>query len=51
MIKWENGAVKGFIPDMEKGTNPDTGYRQRKGMYNDDTKAGNSFTVAVPPSS
>ena len=34
------GAVKGFIPDMATGTNTDPGYSQRKGMYNDDTKAG-----------
>ncbi len=42
------GAVKGFIPDMSTGTSTDPGYSQRKGMYNDDTKTGNSFTVAVP---
>ena len=42
------GAVEGFIPDMAMGTNTDPGYSQRKGMYNDDAKAVNSFTVAVP---
>ncbi len=42
------GAVEGFIPDMSTGTNTDPGYNQRKAMYNDDTKAENSFTVAVP---
>ncbi len=42
------GAVEGFIPDMTTGTNTDLSYSQRKGLYNDDTKAGNSFTVAVP---
>ena len=42
------GTVEGFIPDMSTGTNADPGYSQRKGMYNDDTKADNSFTVAVP---
>ena len=42
------GSVEGFIPDMSTGTNTDPGYIQRKGMYNDDTKAENSFTVAVP---
>ena len=41
-------AVEGFIPDMATGTNTVPRYSQRKGMYNDDTKAGNSFTVAVP---
>ena len=41
------GAVEGFIPDMSTGTNTDPRYSQRKGMYNDDTKTGNSFTVAV----
>ena len=38
------GAVEGFIPDMSTATNTDPGYIQRKGMYNDDTKADNSFT-------
>ena len=38
------GAVEGFIPDMATGTNTDPGYNQCI-MYNDDTKAGNSFTV------
>ena len=38
------GAVEGFIPDMATGTNTDPGYSQRKGMYNDATKAGYSFT-------
>ena len=33
---------------MVTGTITDPGYRQRKGMYNDDAKAVNSFTVAVP---
>ena len=42
------GAVKGFILDMSTGANTDPGYIQRKGMCNDDTKADNSFTVAVP---
>ena len=42
------GAVEGFIPDMSTGTTTDPGYTQRKGAYNDDTKAVNSFTVAVP---
>ena len=42
------GAVEGFIPGMSTATNTDPGYIQRKGAYNDDTKAGNSFTVAVP---
>ena len=42
------GAFEGFIPDLSMGTNTDPGYIQRKGMYNDDRKAGNSFTVAVP---
>ena len=42
------GAVEGFIPDMATETNTDPGYSQRKGIYNDDTKTGNSFTVAVP---
>ena len=42
------GAVEGFIPDVATGTNTDPRYSQRKGMYNDDTKTGNSFTVAVP---
>ena len=42
------GAVEGFIPDMAMGTNTDPGCSQKKGMYNDDTKTGNSFTVAVP---
>ena len=42
------GAVEGFIPDMSTATNTDPGYIQRNGMYNDDTKADNSFTVAVP---
>ena len=37
------GAVEGFIPDMATGTNTDPGYSQRKGMYNDDPKAGNIF--------
>ena len=41
-------ALKGFIPDMVTGTNADPGCNKRKAMYNDDTKAGNSFTVAVP---
>ena len=42
------GAVKGFIPDMARETNADAGYSQRKAMYNYDTKAKHSFTVAVP---
>ena len=41
-------AVEGCIPDMTTGTNTDPSYSQRKGMYIDDTKSGNSFTVAVP---
>ena len=42
------GALKGFIPDMATGINTDPGCSQRKAMYNDDTKAGNSFAMAVP---
>ena len=42
------GAVEGFIPDMVTGTNPDPGYNQRKSMFNDESKAENSFTMAVP---
>ena len=33
------GTVEGFISDMATGTNAGPGYTQRKGMYNDDTKA------------
>ena len=44
----EKGAVEGFILDMAMGPNTDLCCTQRKGMYNDDTKTKNSFTVAVP---